>query len=179
MAMLIIVSTHSVAMAGDGQGMDFSPVYNDQSQAMDLKGTALKRAFFIKAFVAGCYLGRGISPQEVLSDVPKRIEVSYFVHIPGIKLTRYTKDLMQKNISASEYRGLSDELKLMQEYFVDLNPGDRYALTYIPDVGTRFEHNGRLVGIIKGELFAKAVFSVWLGERPMDLSVKNKILGLS
>ena len=51
-------------------------------------------------------------------------------------------------------------------------------LTYIPGRGTELALNGETKGLIKGANFAVAVFSIWLGSKPINKSFKRQILGL-
>ena len=62
--------------------------------------------------------------------------------------------------------------------YEDVQPGDRYSLTYIPGRGTELALNGEPKGIIEGAEFAQAVFSIWLGPKPIDNTFKKQILGL-
>jgi len=39
--------------------------------------------------------------------------------------------------------------------------------------------NGNLKGLIEGEDFAAAVFSIWLGSNPVNKSFKKQILGIN
>jgi hypothetical protein len=73
---------------------------------------------------------------------------------------------------------IADEIEILKEYYVDLKNGDSYQLTYIPEIGTKFEYNGKLKGIIKGERFAEILFAVWLGDKPFDKKIKEQILSL-
>ena len=159
-------------------GVLFNENYIDQGINMSLQGTGIKSLLFFKAFAAGFYKGQG-EESDILGNYPKRIEVEYFVSIPGAKLNNFTIDVMKNNVSPAELELLKDEIKLMGKYFVDLKPGDRFSLTYIPSVGTKFAHNGQLVGIIKGQEFAKALFSVWIGKKPFDSRLKEQVLGLT
>jgi hypothetical protein len=61
---------------------------------------------------------------------------------------------------------------------VDVEPGDRYAITYVPGVGTELSLNGQTRGIIEGQDFASALFALWLGEKPFDKRFKADLLGL-
>jgi hypothetical protein len=72
---------------------------------------------------------------------------------------------------------LKEMIQQMGEYFVDLKSGDRFSLTYIPGVGTKFAHNDQVTGIIKGLDFARALFSVWIGKKPFDTHLKEQVLG--
>jgi len=165
------------ASAATISGVLFNENYLDRGIHMSLQGTGLKSVLFFKAFAAGFYKEQGIDP-DLLGNYPKRIEVEYFVSIPGQKLNNFTLDIMKNNVSKADLEGLKEEIRQMGKYFVDLKPGDRFSLTYIPDVGTEFAHNGRLVGVIKGYKFAKALFSVWIGNRPFDIHLKEQVLGL-
>ncbi|MCB9756939.1 MAG: chalcone isomerase family protein [Candidatus Omnitrophica bacterium] len=158
-------------------GVNFEETYQDEGISMTLQGTGLKTVVFFKAFVAGFYTD-AIDQEIVLGQTAKRIEVEYFVKIPGKKLNNFTIDTMKENITNEQFNSIAAEVDLMGQYFVDLKPGDRFSLTYIPGVGTKFAHNDQLTGVIQGNDFAKALFSVWIGEKPFDQNLKNQILGL-
>jgi hypothetical protein len=61
----------------------------------------------------------------------------------------------------------------------DVKPGDRYALTYVPGVGTELALNGTRLGTVAGADFAAAVFAIWLGPKAIDDSLKTQLLGRS
>lgn len=165
------------AQAAEESGVNFARHYHEDNVNMTLQGTGLKRVVFFKAFVAGLYKDP-LNSADILGEVSKRIEVEYFVNIPGKKLSQFTVDTMKDNISKEKFLEIINEVALMNDYFVDLKPGDRFSLTYIPKVGTKFAHNGQITGIIEGRDFARALFSVWLGERPFDADLKKQILGI-
>jgi hypothetical protein len=60
--------------------------------------------------------------------------------------------------------------------YEDIEPGDRYALTYLPGVGTELARNGRRLGVIEGADFSSALFAIWLGERALDDSLRRQLL---
>jgi len=164
------------ASAAQIAGVDFEDTYKEEGISMNLQGTGLKTMVFFKAFAAG-YYRNAEDNQNVLGEFSKRIEVEYFVKIPGKKLNNFTIDTMKDNVTKEEFNAISNEINLMGQYFVDLKPGDRFSLTYIPGIGTKFAHNNQVTGVIKGNKFAKALFSVWIGEKPFDKDLKNRILG--
>ncbi len=164
--------------AAEISGVRFNQIYFDQGINMSLQGTGQKTVFLFKAFAAGFYKGQG-SDSDLLGNYPKRIEVEYFVSIPGKKLNNFTIEIMKNNVSRADLLALQEEIKQMGQCFVDLKPGDRFSLTYIPFIGTQFAHNGKLVGTIKGSEFAKALFSVWIGKKPFDNRLKEQVLGLN
>ncbi|MBF0504750.1 MAG: chalcone isomerase family protein [Candidatus Omnitrophica bacterium] len=176
--LLFLLFISSNVSAAQISGVCFNENYLDQGINMSLQGTGIKSLLFFKAFAAGFYKGQG-DDSDLLGNYPKRIEVQYFVSIPGEKLNNFTIDIMKNNVSPADLGSLKDEIRQMGKYFVDLKAGDRFSLTYIPSVGTEFAHNGKLVGIIKGSKFSKALFSVWIGKKPFDSRLKEQVLGLN
>ena len=81
-------------------------------------------------------------------------------------------------MSAAAIERLRPRIDYHNNLYVDVKPGDRYALTYIPGLGTELALNGRPVGIIEGADFAAALFSLWLGKYPYDERFKKALLGL-
>ena len=174
----VMVCLSSLAGAAQLSGIVFNENFQDQGINMKLQGMGLKTVFFFKAFVAGFYTN-DMKQASLPAESSQRIEVEYFVNIPARKLSQFTVEQMKLNISPVEFGLIQKQIKLMAQYFVDLKPGDRFSLTYIPGTGTKFAHNGRLTGIIQGSLFARALFAVWIGQKPFDKQLKEQICGLS
>ena len=58
----------------------------------------------------------------------------------------------------------------------DVEPGDRYRLTYEPGRGTTLSHNGQRLGTIEGADFAADYFGLWLGADPLSESFRDELL---
>ena len=158
--------------------LGFSESKNLSGMVFTLQGVGKKSVFFMDAFEVGYYQEQEKAALDPLDNVAKHLEVRYFVDIPGQKLFSYNLSVMEDNYSKEELLAVADEIRALKEYYIDLKDGDSYKLTYIPGIGTRFEHNGNLKGVIQGERFAEILFSVWLGEKPFDRKIKEQILSL-
>ena len=84
-----------------------------------------------------------------------------------------------KNVKSETYNRILPQLNYHNSLYEDVQPGDRYSLTYVPGIGTELALNGKPKGIIEGVEFAAAVFSIWLGPKPINKTFKKQILGLS
>jgi hypothetical protein len=71
---------------------------------------------------------------------------------------------------------LRPRLDQLNALYRDVEPGDRYSLTYVPDWGTELALNGVPLGRIPGADLAAAVFAIWLGDQPMDEPLKRRLL---
>ena len=55
--------------------------------------------------------------------------------------------------------------------------GQTITIDYLPDSGTRIALDGAVKGTIGGEPFNRALMKVWLGDNPVQDSLKKAMLG--
>ena len=139
----------------------------------------LRYKLFIKAYVAALYLGDGAAPDDVLADVPKRLELSYFWSIRGADFGKAGDQILAQNVDAQTFVALRPRLDQINGWYRDVKPGDRYSLTYVPGAGTELALNGKQLGVVEGADFAAAYFRIWLGESPIDTRLRDQLLGCS
>jgi len=166
------------AQAAEVEGIKFSKSYVADGKNLRLIGAGLLRYWGFKAYTGALYLEEGTPVDEVLSDRAKRIEIEYFRSIEGKDFGPATDKSIAKNVDAATYARLSPQIAFHNSLYEDVQPGDRYSLTYIPGRGTELALNGEPKGLIEGSDFAAAVFSIWLGPKPINSAFKNQILGL-
>jgi len=160
------------------EGVYFTPRIVASEVPMVLNGVGLKTLWkVVKVSVAALYLGEGVAPSAVLSDVPKRLEIEYFHAISGGDFAKLTAKLLEKNVDTATLRSLRPRIDRFNSLYVDVKPGDRYSMTYVPGKGTILALNGVEIGGIEGEDFAAAVFAMWLGQQPLSDSLKRELLG--
>jgi hypothetical protein len=177
-ALLIAFGAPAAATTGvEVEGVTFAPAVHSGAHHLVLNNAGLLRyRVVIKAYVAALYLGEGVSPSAALGDVPKRLEAEYFWALEGSDFGPATLEGMRRNVDAATLAALRPRLERFASLFVDVRPGDRYALTYVPGVGTELAINGRPLGTIPGADFAAALFSIWLGPQPLDDNLKRALL---
>ncbi len=160
------------------EGIKFSETFKAEGKNLRLIGVGLLRYWGFKAYSGALYLEEGIPVDEVLLDRAKRIELEYFRTIKGEDFGPATDKSIIRNVDAQKYKRLRPQIDYHNSLYEDVQPGDRYSLTYVPDLGTELALNGEPKGIIEGAEFAQAVFSIWLGPDPINNSFKKQVLGL-
>lgn len=159
------------------EGVEFSSTFASEDVELELSCVGLLRYMYVvKGYVAALYVDREVAATDILADVPKRLEISYFWELEGKAIGAAGEQLVERNVDAAALQRLRPQLEQIRALYDDVRPGDRYALTYVPGRGTELALNGKVKGVIPGSEFARAYFSIWLGEQPMDVALRNQLL---
>lgn len=159
-------------------GVEFDSTISVNDTTLKLKGLAtLHYLIVIKAYTGGLYLPENVLPKDVLTDVPKRLELEYFHPITAEDFYDATEEMIKKNTTPVIFQEIGNELTLLSKAYKDVKPQDRYAITYWPGYGTELSLNGKLLETFKGAVFGKALFSIWLGEQPISEAFRNNLKG--
>ena len=145
---------------------------------LNLKGVAvLKWAMLFDVYAGGFYLPVDVPGSKWTDGVAKKLELSYFRDIEAKGFADASDKLLKDNLSAEEYGELAERLEEFYGFFRDVKPGDRYSINYIPGNGTELRLNGEVMGRVPGHDFAVAYFGIWLGDKPINKSFRDKLLG--
>jgi hypothetical protein len=176
-ALLALMFAPLSARAVTVEGVSFAPEARIGDTAVPLRNAALLRYLFVlKAYVAALYLPADVAPTQVLADVPKRLEIGYLVAIRGEDFDKGAAPVLRRNLSPADLERLQGRLDRLNAAYRDVQPGDRYALSYLPGRGTELSLNGTPLVTIEGADFAAAYFGVWLGREPIDAGLKKSLL---
>ncbi|HET8551015.1 MAG TPA: chalcone isomerase family protein [Gammaproteobacteria bacterium] len=81
------------------------------------------------------------------------------------------------NANAGNQGAMQNKWQQFSSFFTDLKKNDKVIIGYIPGKGTGVTINGEQKGVVPGEMFARAIFSIWLGGNPVDSGLKQNLLG--
>lgn len=156
----------------------FRPTFQTMDTTLKLSGVGeLRYLGLIKVYNGALYLPAETNKSQVLEDIAKRLEVRYVRSFKAKDFGPATIAGIKTNVDPETYARLESRIAYHNGLYEDIAPGDRVSLTYIPAVGTQLEINGTTMGTIEGADFARALFSMWLGEKPFDKSFKKALLG--
>jgi len=177
--LILVLQVQSVAAETiEVNGIDFPVRSSAGESTLELRGAAMLRwAMMVDLYAGAFYLPSGAPSREWPSDIPKRLELSYFRKIPAKGFIESSQEHLQATISPERLAQIQTRLHQLYDLFRDIGPGDRYTLTYRPDSGTSLSLNGELLGTIPGADFAEAYFGIWLGEQPLNEKFRDQVLG--
>jgi hypothetical protein len=145
-----------------------------------LNGAGLRKKFFIKVYAGGLYLKqKDANPVKIIDeDAPMAIRM-HFIHnrVSSEKLVNgWNKGF--KNGTGGNIAPIQTEIDQFNAFFSEeAKKDDVYDIIYVSEQGVSVYIKGELKGIVKGLEFKKAVFSIWLGEKPADTKLKKGMLG--
>lgn len=84
--------------------------------------------------------------------------------------------ILSRTFAAQQLAPLRPRIERLHAAYRDVGPGDRYALTYRPGVGTELALNGEPLVVVPGADFAAAYFAIWLGPEPADQRFRDDLL---
>ena len=161
-------------------GVHFASTVDAKDGRLHLQGAGILRYMaFIKAYAGALYLPDAVLAHQALEPVAKHLEIEYYHPIKGEDFASATRIKILDNIPADQVADLRARIELLSEMYRDVQPGDRYALTYFPGQGTLLSLNGQPLGSIPGDDFARALFAMWLGDNPIDRGFRDRLLGTS
>jgi hypothetical protein len=165
------------------QGIKFPEKIGKDEKLLYLNGAGVRTKTFIKVYVAGLYLhSKSTNPQEIINaDEPMAVRLQ-------ITSSLVTQDRMADAIiegfeksTGGKTKSIRKEIDMIVNIFKSdvIKIGDIFDIWYIPGKGVMASKNNKKYDfMIAGFEFKKVLFGIWLGNNPVEISLKNKMLGL-
>ena len=111
--------------AAEIEGVEFDERVTVSERLLTLHSVGLLRyRIFFKGYVAALYLEEGTPPENVLEDVPKRLELEYFWSIAGERFGPVAEAALKRNLDAQSLERLRPRVEALHEKYQDVKPGD-------------------------------------------------------
>lgn len=141
-----------------------------------LKNRGTATFFNIDLYDAALYLEPDRDPLQWHRETARQLEISYFKPVKAEHFAKATDKLIQRNLKKCEYRQMKSTIDRFLALYRDVKPGDRYSLTYVPGKGTALALNGQPLGIFEGNLLSRALFAIWLGDKPISDDLRDQLV---
>lgn len=146
-----------------------------------LNGAGLRSRFFIKVYVGALYVAeKTASPAAIVdSAAPRRISLRMLRELDAEALVSALDEGLRNNLSAGELAELkpqADQLAGIMKGIGKAKESDTVAIDFSAE-GVSVSQNGEGRGKVAGPAFARALLKVWLGDKPVDASLKKALLG--
>jgi hypothetical protein len=174
-----VVLLASVAAARELKGVNMPEGVTVEGKALKLNGMGVRTKAIFKVYVAGLYVE---TPSKnavdlITKDEVHQVKMQLLRDLDKGKLAGGFKEGLQ-GAAPEKVAAVKDRLEKFCAVIPDLKEGEALVITYVPGKGTTLEGPAGSLVTIEGKDFAQALFTVWLGKKPVDEDLKNGLVGL-
>ena len=183
----LFFSILSVALLGSGtaearqcRGVDMPDRLEIDGKQLQLNGMGLREATWlnIDVYVAGLYVEQRSSDGKKIasSETTKRVLLVLLRDVSHEDLAEQLGTYF-RYAAGRDYDKLKARFERLSGWLPTLHEGDTFSVTYRPGDGLEVRHGKKKLGTIAGADFARAIFSIWLGDKPPNQGLKVGLLG--
>lgn len=173
-----VISALIALLCGTAAAVSVGGITLPPSQdGLELSGAGLlRKGFFFKIYVGALYVADPEHTENILGNVPKRIDIHYFHDTPKKYMVRTAEKTLRDNLTVEQYEALLPKINRLHDAFRNGQKGSVASILHKPGTGLIYAFDNRPVIAIPGDDFANAYFSIWLGERPSSRTMKEAML---
>ena len=171
------------ALAFEVGGVKLEDTVQLANKELKLNGAGIRYKAIFKVYAIGLYLqDKKTSVADILAlPGPRRVALVMMRDISSEDFgLSFMNGLNNNSDKAEKTRILNQTMQFGQIFAMlpGLKKGDTLALDWIPGVGTQCQLNGKKIGDVMPDVaFYNAVLKIWIGDKPLDSSLKPKLLG--
>lgn len=176
---LMLAFLLSLTLPATANAENFAAQQSFAGTNLKLQGKGIRTKLFFNLYTAGLYLQQPSNDAKtVLSG---RVPLALRMEITSALITSETMESAVRDgfkLSAgSQMAKLQPRIDQLIGIFKEkINKGDIYDFIYRPQ-NVIIQKNGKDAGIIPGADFMQAFYAIWLGDKPVQADLKEKLLG--
>lgn len=147
-----------------------------------LNGAGMRTRLIIKVYVGALYLPQKASTAQAAleKDEPRRMSLTLQRDVNYEQLLEAMRAGLAENNSQADLDAIKPQINEFVKIFASVGEakaGQVIWIDYLPEAGTRVALDGSAKGTIMGQAFNRALMKVWLGDNPVQESLKKAMLG--
>jgi Chalcone isomerase-like len=174
-----MTSAHAI----DVGGIKLDDTAKVAGKELKLNGAGIRTRIVIKVYALALYLPekKDTTAGVLESPGPRRFTLGMLREVTGDELGQAFMTGITANTDKAERSKFVNQIAAFGEYFQSVpavKKGDILHCDWVPDAGMVMVLNGKPLGEpIKEVGFYNAVLKIWLGDKPVDSSLKPQLLG--
>ncbi|MCG8314075.1 MAG: chalcone isomerase family protein [Pseudomonadales bacterium] len=168
------------AFATEVAGVELPDKLTIENRDLTLNGAGVREKFFMDLYVGSLYLlDKEKNADNILSgDELMALRLNIISNmITSERMTNATIEGFE-NATKGNTAALQAKIDEFLLTFKDeIKKGDNFEMVYVPSEGVKIYKNNQYAKTIDGLEFKKALFGIWLSEKPAQKSLKEGMLG--
>lgn len=148
-------------------------------QQLVLNGVGTREKYFLDLYVAGLYLAQPQQQAAAVVNADATMVMRIMITSKLVSQERLVESLEEGFASSTggNVEPIRGQVQQFRQCFADqITRGDVFDLVYAPGQGTLVFKNGKQKGTVPGIEFKRALFGIWLSDRPADAQLKQALL---
>ena len=170
-------NTAQAAIKDSATGQSFpdtvSVSVNGADQSLEATGVSTRKKFFVKVYSVAHYMqdpkrgqGNAVFDEILNSDKPKQLFLKWVRTASGKKVQDGYKESFDKVVDRGLRQSVQSDINTYVGYFGrGVKEGDTHVMNWLPDGTIEVYINGNQVGTLNNKDFAKALWSIWFGNK--------------
>ncbi|AZT83503.1 chalcone isomerase [Marinobacter sp. NP-4(2019)] len=163
------------------EGVDIPETYSAMDTKLKLNGAGTRSKWFMDLYVGGLYVPESIDDGQAVINADEPQAITLHIISGMITSDRMTEATMEgfKNATDGDLSAIRDDVdQFMSVFAEEIKEGDVFDLVYLPSEGVRVLKNGEVRDTVGDLEFKKALFGIWLSDKPAQKELKASMLGL-
>lgn len=152
-----------------------------QNNTFILNGAGMRSKFFFDLYVGALYLKRKNQNAQDIINANEPMDITLYITSSFISSEKMTNGIMEglEKSTNAQVLPLKKEIDQFLAIFMNkIQKGDVYSFLYLPNIGIKIYKNQKFITTIEGIKFKKALFGIWLCDKPAQKSLKKAMLGI-
>lgn len=153
---------------------------NFQGQDLQLNGAGVREKLWIDLYAGGLYLANKSSNASSIMAADEPMSIKLHIVSKLISSDKMIEAVNEgfENSTNGNTKPLEAKIKKFRSFFMEeINKNDVFDIVYVPSKGVVAYKNNKELGTIEGMDFKKALFGIWLSNKPADDDLKEAMLG--
>jgi hypothetical protein len=144
-----------------------------------LNGWGARTKFYLELYVAGLYLTKANSNPAAIAAANEPMSIRVKITSGMVSQAKLVQSLTDgfHNATNGNVASIQSEINQFRQCLTEaIRKGDTFDFVYLPEHGVVINKNGKFKGVVAGIEFKKALFNIWLSDKPADANLKKAML---
>ena len=178
---LVFFMCAPVCFAAEVGGVDMPASIKAGDTDLGFNGAGIRKKFGLKLYVGSLYLAQKSQDADAVINADEPMAITLHI-ISSLITSKKMEDATREgfeNSTGGNIEPLSAEIEAFIDIFkAQINEGDIFDFIYLPGTGVEIYKNTEKASVVEGLAFKKALFGIWLCDKPAQKSLKEDMLGL-
>ncbi|MEJ6775711.1 MAG: chalcone isomerase family protein [Crocinitomicaceae bacterium] len=177
-ALLFFMMQATTAQNRTISGVTFPPKLNVKGNALFFNGCGLREKYTLDLYVAGLYLEKTTMDASLVIDANASSAIKIVITSSKVTRDKFNESVKEGFANTAKGKASAKDISKFKSFFSDaFNINDEILMIYVPGKGLAVTINRKFKGLVEGIEFKKALYAIWLGDKPASSKLKKGMLG--